>query len=53
MNEPANNELRAAYLAEKNKNNELNISWIVEESSAQYIIKIRVGEKEVLGYLMK
>ncbi|GAB3517576.1 3-coathanger stack domain-containing protein [Emticicia fontis] len=53
LNEPANNELRAAYLAEKNKNNELNISWIVEESSAQYIIKIRVGEKEVLGYLMK
>jgi ELWxxDGT repeat protein len=53
LNEPSNMELQTAYLAEQNNQNEKNIIWIFTESPTQYILKMRVGEKEFIGYLPK
>lgn len=53
LNDALNVELRLAYEAERNKNNEQKIAWVFDESSNQYILKMRVDGKEYVGYLAK
>ncbi|RFS17519.1 3-coathanger stack domain-containing protein [Emticicia sp. C21] len=53
LNDSANTELRQAYESEKNNHREQNIAWIIDESQDRYILKMRVGEKEWIGYLPK
>lgn len=53
LNDPLNVELLSAYIAEKGNHNEQNIAWIIDESPTQHILKMRIGEKEWVGYLPK